>query len=297
MKPSWGFRRSLAARWGGGAASLIRPGAEAVLLAGVAIGCAQIGWRIASPEVPDLSFVEAGPALAEAKLDSYQRSPFAPFGATEVGGQAPQADISGIRLVGVRMSSRPESSGAVLILGDGVQRSFLVGYQIADGVRLEEVAANHIVVTVGDQQESLMLERPTPAGPSLALALLGVPQSVPVSQPVQTAWTGDGSARAVSMPVTATPARAASRVDNVAWLMSTAGQVEMRSGVPYGWRAVSALPEADIQAGDLILSINGVGPKDGQAKLISAARGPIALVAERRSGERVRLSLSSGISP
>lgn len=297
MKPSWGARRSLAARWGGGAVGLIRPGAEAVLLAGVAIGCAQIGWRIVSPDAPDLGFVEAGPALAETSHDNDLRSPFAPFGVTEVGGETAHADISGIRLVGVRMSSRPESSGAVLILGDGVQRSFLVGYQIADGVRLEEVAANHIVVTIGDQHESLMLERPVPAGPSLALALLGVPQAAPESQPVQTAWTGDGSARAVSMSVGATPARPAASVDNVTWLMSTAGQVEMRGGVPYGWRAASALPEAGVQSGDLILSVNGVGPNDGQAKLLSAARGPVTLVAERRSGERVRLTLSSGISP
>lgn len=290
MKSSWTARRSLVARWGGGAVGLIRPGAEAVLLAGVAIGCAQIGWRIVSPDTPEFAFTDASSLPIEASLVSDIRSPFAPFGAGGANEVAPHADISGIRLVGVRMSSRADSSGAVLILGDGVQRSFLVGYEIAQGVRLEEVASTHIVVSIGDQHESLALERPTRAGPSLALALLGVPQNVPAGQPVQTASANDASAKAVSLPINSGAATAS-------WLMSTAGQVEMRGGVPYAWRAVSALPEAGVQAGDLILSVNGVGPGDGQARLLSAARGPITLVAERRSGERVRLSLSSGISP
>lgn len=290
MKPSWGARRSFAARWGGGAVGLIRPGAEAFLLAGVAIGCAQIGWRIASPAIPEFAFNDARSPAVEAKPTTDTRSPFAPHGVDAAGDDAPHADISGIRLVGVRMSSEQDSSGAVLILGDGLQRSFLVGFEIAKGVRLEEVASNHIVVSIGDQHETLALERPTPAGPSLALALLGVPQTAPAGQPVQTASVNDVNAKVVSLPLHAS-------ADTASWLMSSAGQVEMRGGVPYGWRASSALPEAGVQAGDIILSVNGVGPNDGQTKLLSAARGPITLVAERRSGERVRLSLSSGISP
>ena len=289
MKPSWGARRSLAARWGGGAVGLIRPGAEAFLLAGVAIGCAQIGWRIASPATPEFAFNDARSPAVEANPASDTRSPFAPFGVDAAGDDTPHADISGIRLVGVRMSSRAESSGAVLMLGDGVQRSFLVGYEIAQGVRLEEVASTHIVVSIGDDRESLALERAAPAGPSLALALLGVPQSPSSSQPIQTASATEFSANTVSLPIP-------SSADTAGWLMSTAGQVEMRGNVPYGWRAATALPAAGVQAGDLILSVNGVGPSDGQAKLLSAARGPITLIAERRSGERVRLSLSSGIS-
>lgn len=292
MKPSWSARRSLAARWGGGAVGLIRPGAEAVLLAGVAIGCAQIGWRIVSPDTPAfLSSGEYGPGQSSLETAA-SNSPFAPFGTAEAQGAAPHADISGIRLVGVRMSPKPEQSGAVLNLGDGVQRSFLVGYEIAEGVRLEEVGSTYIVVSIGDQHESLTLERATPQGPSLALALLGVPQELPDSPPVQTASAdaAGGDAIAVSLPIGAGEVTAS-------WLMSTAGQVEMRGGVAYGWRAAGALPQAGVQAGDVILSINGVGPNDGQEKLLSAARGPITLIAERPSGERVRLALSGGIFP
>lgn len=249
-----------------------------------------MGWRIVSPDTPEFAFTDGNSLPVAATLAGDIRSPFAPFGVEGANDAAPHADISGIRLVGVRMSSEQDSSGAVLILGDGLQRSFLVGFEIAQGVRLEEVASNHIVVSIGDQHETLALERPTPAGPSLALALLGVPQNAPAGQPVRTASVNDVNAKVVSLPLHAS-------ADTASWLMSSAGQIEMRGGVPYGWRASSALPEAGVQAGDIILSVNGVGPNDGQTNLLSAARGPITLIAERRSGERVRLSLSSGISP
>ncbi|MEZ6031018.1 MAG: type II secretion system protein N [Hyphomonadaceae bacterium] len=278
-----------ATRWGA-AAGLLRPGAEAVLLAGVAIGCAQIGWRIASPDLPDMLIGGGGHAPGGVEVAHELRSPFAPLSDAATSDRTPHADVSGIRLVGLRMSTEPEYSGAVLILGDGVQRSFLVGYEIADGVTLEEVATDHVVLSLGDAEETLMLENATPARPSLALALLGVPQQQTPSapQPIQTAWTPDGSAQTVSMAADA-------RAEASRWLFSTAGHVEMRNGVRYAWRADSAFPEAGIDAGDLILSVNGVGPADGQAKLLSAARGPITLLVERRSGERAQLSLPSGV--
>jgi general secretion pathway protein C len=290
MKLSWGARRLTAARLGSGALGLIRPGAEAALLAGVAIGCAQIGWRIVSPEVPDTAFTEAQPV--QTTEATRLRSPFAPLGFVEAA--ETHVDLSGIRVVGVRMAREPDQSGAVLIMGDGAQRSFLVGYEIANGVTLADVAADHIVVSLGEQEQSLMLERPQTRAPSLALALMGVPQQLPADQPTQVAFAGDGSAMAVSMP-SAEPADAAS------WLVDTAGQVEMRAAKPFAWRAAAGMPapfrKAGLQPGDLIISVNGAGPADGQARLLAAARGPMSLTVERYTGERVALSLPAGISP
>lgn len=292
MKLSWGTRRLTAARLGSGALGLIRPGAEAALLAGVAIGCAQIGWRVVSPDAFDFSVADAEPV--ETVQATALRSPFAPLGAIEAGDPVMHADLSGIRVVGVRMAKEPDQSGAVLIMGDGVQRSFLVGYEIAGGVTLADVASDHIVVALGDEEQSLMLERPQARSPSLALALMGVPQDLPTEQPVQVAFAGDSSARAVSMP-------AAEPADAGSWLVATAGQVEMRAAKPFAWRAAASMPDqlrkAGLQPGDLILSVNGVGPADGQARLLAAARGPMSLKVERYTGERVALSLPAGISP
>lgn len=291
MKAPWNARRSLIARWGSGAVGLVRPGAEAVLLVGVAIGCAQIGWRIAAPDSPTFSSEDGGILLSGAADATREfRTPFAPLGAAAAGEQTPHADIAGFRLVGLRLSTIPEQSGAVLTLGDGVQRSFLVGYQIAEGVRLEEVAANHIVVSIGDREETLALEKPART-PSLALALMGRPQMAPeASPPVALAKAGEPESRTVSLPVKA-------GADLADWLFATAGQVETRNGAPYGWRVASGLPAADIRPGDVVISVNGSGPGDSKAALLSAANGPVMLVVERRSGERVRLSLSSGVGP
>jgi len=296
MKLSWGARRLSAARIGSGALGFIRPGAEAALLAGVAIGCAQIGWRIVSPEAPDFSVAEAEPI--ETAQVAAPRSPFAPLGLVDATAPVAHAELSGVRVVGVRVAKVPDESGAVLIMGDGVQRSFLVGFEIAEGITLSDVAANHIVVSLGDEEQSLMLERPSTRAPSLALALMGVPQAMPAQQPVQVAHAGDVNARAVSMPVASLSADEPG--DAASWLIATAGQVEMRAAKPFAWRAAGGMPDqfhkAGLQPGDLIISINGAGPADGRARLLSAARGPMSLTVERHTGERLALSLPAGIS-
>ena len=298
MKTSHPSGRSIVARWRGGALALIRPGAEMALLAGVAIGCAQIGWRVVSPELPDLSVtdISSDVAIESAALDT--RSPFAPLHFAEAAGASVHADLSGIRVVGLRVAPRAQDSGAVLVLGDGAQRSFLVGYEIVDGVRLEAIESGHIVVSLGEDEQIIPLERATPSAPSLALALLGRPQ--PEFEPAATmvasaapVWTGDGQAEAVSLPL-------AQQQDIAGWLLTTSGQVESRNGQPYGWRAAGAAPQqvrdAGVQAGDLIVSLNGIGPNSGQSRLISAATaGPITLEVERKTGQRVRLQVSRGL--
>lgn len=297
MKTSHPGGRSIAARWRGGALALIRPGAEMALLAGVAIGCAQIGWRIVSPELPDLSVADVSPDLAVESAAADTRSPFAPLQFTEAASASVHADIGGIRVVGLRVAPRAEDSGAVLVLGDGAQRSFLVGYEIVEGVRLAAIESGHIVVSLGDDEQIIPLERAAPKGPSLALALLGRPQPAfePSTSMVASAapvWTGDGQAETVSLPL-------AQQQDIAGWLLATSGQVESRDGQPYAWRAAGAAPQqvadAGVQAGDLIVSVNGVGPASGQSRLISAATaGPITLEVERKTGQRVRLQVSRG---
>lgn len=297
MKTSHPVRRSAVARWRGAALALIRPGAEMALLAGVAIGCAQIGWRIASPEIPDLSISDVSPDVTTESAATLIRSPFAPLHFGEAASANVHADLSGIRVVGLRVAPRQEDSGAVLVLGDGAQRSFLVGYEIIDGVRLEAIEAGRIVVSLGEDEQVIPLERAAPAAPSLALVLLGRPQpdlgpAAPRAASGAPGWTGDGQAETVSLPLGQQQAVAG-------WLAATSGQVVSRNGQPYAWRAAGAAPQqvrdAGVAAGDLIVSVNGVGPGSGQSRLISAATaGPIALEVERKTGQRVRLQVLRG---
>lgn len=299
MKTSHPVGRSIVARWRGGALALIRPGAEMALLAGVAIGCAQIGWRIVSPELPDLSVADVSTDVAVESAAVDVRSPFAQLHFAEAAGTGIHADLSGIRVVGLRVAPRAEDSGAILVLGDGAQRSFLVGYEIVDGVRLEAIETGHIIVSLGEDEQIIPLERAAPSGPSLALALLGRPQpefepaTTMVASDAPAVLPGDGQAEAVSLSL-------AQQQDVAGWLVATSAQVESRNGQPYGWRPAGGLPQqvsdAGIQAGDLIISVNGVGPNTGQSRLISAATaGPITLEVERKTGQRIRLQVSRGL--
>lgn len=284
--------RRLRSGWYAQAVGLVRPGAEALLLAGVALGCAQLGWRLIAPEnvEPVVNSDTAEPSARN--IVETMRSPFAPFASDDT--NTSHADISGIRLVGVRMSEREEQSGAVFTLGDGTQRSFLIGYEVASGVRLEGVAADHVVLAFAGGEQALALDRPQRAEPSLALALIGRSgPGVLVEDKTATVLASDTSAQAVSLP-----ASAGKEAAN--WLFATMGQVEVRNGAPYGWRAAASPPAQLVQAGigpgDLIVSVNGAGPGAGQAALASAANGPLDVVVERRSGQRIKLTLVGGIS-
>jgi hypothetical protein len=298
MKTSRPVGRSIIARWRGGALALIRPGAEMALLAGVAIGCAQIGWRIASPELPDLSVADVSPDGSAEAVAADNRSPFAPLQFAEAAAATVHADLSGIRVVGLRVAPKAEHSGAVLILGDGAQRSFLVGYEIIEGVRLEAIETGHIVVSLGDDEQIIPLDRAAPARPSLALALLGRPQpdfesAASMVASNTPAWTGDRQAEIVSLPL-------GREQDLAGWLLATSGQIETRNGAPFAWRAASFAPQqviaAGVEAGDLIVSVNGAGPNSGQSQLVSAASaGPLTLEIERKSGQRIRLQVTRGL--
>jgi len=299
MKTSHPIGRTFAARWRGGALALIRPGAEMALLAGVAIGCAQIGWRIVSPELPDLSVSDVASEPVTEVATSSLRSPFAPMHFADASAANFQVDLSGVRVVGVRVAPRAEDSGAVIVLGAGAQRSFLVGHEIIDGVRLESVEAAHIVVSMGEDERIIPLERARPAAPSLALALMGLPQPEFDGAPATSmasaapAWSGEGGAETVSLPL-------GREQDIASWLLATSAQIETRNGAPYAWRAAASAPRqvitAGVEVGDLILSVNGAGPNTGQSELVSAASAsPLTLEIERKSGQRIRLQVTRGL--
>lgn len=284
------------ARWSSIATGLVRPGAEAVLLAGVAFGCAQIAWRIAEPASAGVP----GPmALANASATNAMaefQSPFAP--AARQAEAAVPAAVSAIKLVGVRMSREESLSGAVLTFGDDLQRPFLIGQTITDGVQLAQVHADHIVVAFGDDQRSIALDTANPAPRSFALALMGK-SAQPDMGAVQYASTGQAvtaapGAQAVSLSDAAnTPA-------SMQWLLSTMGAVEMRNGAPYAWRVSSAPPqllrERGLVTGDLILSVNGARPGDVSAVMAAARASRLEFAVERASGERTTLVLVNGFA-
>ncbi len=289
MKLSSKVRRAGWAGLGAYALGMVRPGAEAALLAGVAIGCAQLAWRIAAPEnVEPLSDAGASETGASQALTVAFHSPFAPLAGSEA---APDhSELAAIRLSGVRISSTPARSGAILTLADGSQRPFLVGYEVMAGVRLEAVAADHIVLAYDSGREVVSLDQP--ARTQAPLFALTTPPPVLQPRDGAPAWPGQTTAAAVSMNVTD-----GALLDAVSALAAGA-HVEMRDGGPYGWRIGSpppALAAGGLNAGDLVVSVNGAGPRDPAALVAAASRRPLEVVVERAGGRRLALQFMDGL--
>lgn len=293
MKRSGRSHAHGSARWQTIATGLVRPGAEAVLLAGVAFGCAQIGWRLVEPASASVSPTPATFDVAATDTMARFQSPFAP--AVKVSDTAIPSAVGAIRLVGVRMAEQQNFSGAVLTFGDDMQRPFLVGQTITDGIQLAQVHPDHIVVSFGESEQSIPLAQGNGSPPSFALALMGKAAQPDVGL-VQQAQAAPAvpAAQAVSLSESAaTPAA-------TQWLLATMGSVENRDGAPYAWRVSSAPPaaltERGLATGDLILSVNGARPGDTAAVMAAARSGRLELAIERASGDRATLVLVNGFA-
>lgn len=221
------------------------------------------------------------------------QSPFAP--AVKVSDTAIPSAVGAIRLVGVRMAEQQNFSGAVLTFGDDMQRPFLVGQTITDGIQLAQVHPDHIVVSFGESEQSIPLAQGNGSPPSFALALMGKAAQPDVGL-VQQAQAAPAvpAAQAVSLSESAaTPAA-------TQWLLATMGSVENRDGAPYAWRVSSAPPaaltERGLATGDLILSVNGARPGDTAAVMAAARSGRLELAIERASGDRATLVLVNGFA-
>ncbi|MEZ5995740.1 MAG: type II secretion system protein N [Hyphomonadaceae bacterium] len=264
----------------------VRPGVEALLLAAVALGCAQAGWSVLTPSSAGAINMGADEPRVDTLQASEVLSPFAPQVAQGEGySQAAAALLSGVQLSGVRVADDPARSGAVLTLNDGAQRAFAVGQEISAGVTLEEVGANYVLVAYdGGRRQISMTTAPSF---SFARAMMGLEQAP--GAPVVDAPAPVQQEGAAQTSFTQSQAAAPSQAD-IAWLRATFAQnVGGR-----GWRVAEPLPQAAVdaglRAGDLITSVNGARPGDAAGILAAAQDRDLALQVER-GGEQVMLSV------
>jgi general secretion pathway protein C len=305
--------------WRSRAASAVRPSVEALLLAAVALGCAQAGWGALTPH--DAGASGAAPADdAHANLTPADvRTPFNPTASAEGASNAVAALAANVTLVGVRMADEPGRSGAVLSLEDGAQRAFVIGQEISAGLRLSSVQPDHVVIAFDGGERRLAMAAPerasfalalmgqaeAPAGPALAAA---VPEAPVMSAEAAPAHDGVRSPFAVTAATAAAPAAQpmlsslAVRDEGVApehaaWLAATMAQVESRNGAPYGWRVAAPAPDAaraaGVEAGDLVLSVNGAGPSRALEALSAAAGGDVVIEIERADGARATVTVQA----
>jgi len=272
------FRRLLNERVSGA----VRPGVEALLLAAVALGCAQAGWTFLAPANAGASTAASTGDTDDHHIEVAEiRSPFAPD-ASGAASHAVAAMLSSVELLGVRSSTDPMRSGAMFTLADGAQRAFLVGQEVVDGVVLSDVEANFVILSYDGGEHRLDMSAPPTF--SFARAMMGQ-QSAPATTPV----AADVSA--------ASPDQIALGESERAWLASTLANVERRNGEAYGWRIAGSLPQAVTDAGlaegDLVLAVNGAGPGD-LGVIAAAARSNAVSLEIERGGVRRTIRLTSG---
>lgn len=292
------LKSALSATAGARALGMVRPSVEALLLAAVALGCAQAGWSILAPS--DAGALNA-PTLDDSESSTLDRgvvqSPFAPL-ATEGGSHAIDALLSTMQLAGVRMATDDGRSGAFLTLADGAQRAYLVGQEVAPGVTLEAVGADSVVLAYDGGQRQLQMS----AGPSFsfARAMMGL-EPAPGAPPFAAAeqQVAQHAPQHAQEPTVAeaSPAAAmrAAGANGSAWLgaLQPAQSANGRAGL----RISGALPEAARSAGlmdgDIIVAINGAAPQDAANLMAAAQRESLQLSVERQ-GQLVQITVASG---
>jgi type II secretory pathway component PulC len=255
----------------------VRPSVEALLLAAVALGCAQAGWTLLTPSNAGAASASSDDAARGPRRESVEvRSPFEPE-ALQAGTHAVSAALSSIELNGVRMATEPTRSGALFTLADGAQRAFLVGQEVVAGVVLTDVADDHVLFSFEGGQHRIEMA----AAPSFSFARAMMGLEPAHGAPQLASFSGE------TAPASASPT-------DQAWLARTLASVETRDGRAYGWRISEDAPEtairAGLRAGDLVLAVNGDGPAD-LSGLAAVGQASAIIVEIEREGQRRTITL------
>lgn len=284
---------------------VLRPGVETLLLAAVALGCAQAGWSLLAPKSATASGAPANDgAAAAAPQRLIVETPFTPagLGASDTA-YAVTAVLSNVQVAGLRASTDPARSGAILTLDGGVQAAFLVGDEVAPGVRLTAVDGDGVVLSFAGGERKLAM--PKLEQFSYSAALMGV-------TPLDPAVTGDG------FVITADPGRAVVTAVKIAPDLAPASAmrapIEAASFTSDGarvadWIAQAMLAQAPggdglrvpagapaqaasfgIEEGDLIVAINGAPASDLKAVAKAGLTEDVVLEIVR-DGERRTVTL------
>jgi general secretion pathway protein C len=218
----------------GGTDALVRL-AEVAVVAMLALQCARLVWLLLPP-APLGTIPDAGAGLMAPRLERLSIDAFHPGAATGA-----IADTSGLRLYATRASSAGGS--AIVADRNGMQRSYAVGDEVAPGVVLAAVHADHAILESAGRRTELRFQVATVSNRPPATA-------APVATRAPAATTTLG-------------ADASPPVIDPAQLLAEAGLRPVDAGggeagytvIPRGDGAI--LRQAGLQAGDVLLSVNG----------------------------------------
>lgn len=224
----------------------LRPFVEGVLVAVLLVQAGRMVWLFVEPSAP--ASADAPAAARPADTSIFQR--FDAFFRT--GGQSSMAEdtatgSSQMRLFGVRADGVGGGS-AIIGLADGRQISVGVGEEVEPGLVLQSVAADHVVLSRNGALSRLIFAE-TPVGAAAPPAPPAGDQVVapPSPQP----------------PPQTTSAPGAAVVDPAQLMAQASLRPRMRGLAVNGFTVnasgeAPALGAAGLQAGDVILAVNGI---------------------------------------
>jgi len=259
---------------------------EIALAAVLAVLAARLVWTIAAPDAfaPRSTGPEAAPAQAAAQARGAQDwsvlwrvDPFSRLdgAADDAVRDAPETTLN-LDLNGVRAGFDAEGGVAFITLPDNSQGTFQEGAEILDGVTLERVYHDRIILRRNGVAESLYLD-----GERTLFGAQTPPDAAPRPDSV--------GAEAVSVETVL------GRLD-----LAPAYEGARFQGLQVRGRDAAALEPYGLQPGDIIESVGGVRlAEDGDPSVIADmfdAGEPVALVISR-DGDRLdrRIELGSGV--
>lgn len=212
----------------------LRSAVEVALVLLLAVQAARLAWLL----LPPVPLGEPAPPAARPPAADAARLAIDAFHPVR-GAATASAGATGLKLFAVRPDA--EAGSAIIAGSDGRQRSHAVGDEVAPGLLLAAVHADHVELDGGGGRSVLRFEsRPALAGPRTA-----APAPGPAAPPPAMGETGGTP----TVDPEALLAQAGLRP------VEAGGRVSGYTVIPRGDGAV--LRQAGLQAGDVLLSVNG----------------------------------------
>jgi len=131
---------------------------KAVILAALALSATQLLWTIVTPVGPFGDWRPAAPRTLSAEAQLAVLASVDPFFRSGAGAsQASVAAPADLQLFGTRLGSDGIAGSAILGAPEGDQRSYVVGEEVAPGVKLAAVHFDHVDLDRGGVQQSLYM--------------------------------------------------------------------------------------------------------------------------------------------
>lgn len=247
-------------------------GIEILLFSVLALQAARLLWGVLAPvsvQAPPMAM--SFPSQPVVALSGYE--PFFPDAAAA--GSGPGL-LQGWSLFGIRRAADPAASTAILSQDGQPQSAFRVGDEVADGIVLHEVAADHVLLAQGATTRRLALPDASPA----ASASGALPSAAPLA------------ATTPASPSAAVP------VDPRELFTGTGLRAHREDGRIAGYTVMPGnnevlLRRAGLQPGDVLLDVNGRALAPGRLlELADELRAnPQARVTFRRDGQTHTIDL------